>query len=227
MENAPTVTMSLLDAGLDSLFGDAYKKGEWRPLSAGTLLTEGWDEPWFNGPAGREGLTPRQGWLGSDSGLFYRLWHTNFTYAHQLGTPNHGDQYTGSYHIFLPFSRRLEIAVDAPFAVSNGTSDPRRGYTSNFGDLLVVPRFLVCQHRPRVPLRGRGEDLPARVCRGPADGPQGGRLSAQFSIMGGILMSPVLRHDGRALRNRPDQRPAQRESGVQEGIGGTPPAWSS
>ena len=111
-ENAPRVTMSLLDAGFDSLFGDAYKKGEWRPLSAGTLLTEGWDEPWFNGPAGREGLTPRQGWLGSDAGLFYRLWHTNFTYAHQLGTPYHGDQYTGSYHIFLPFSRRFELAVD-------------------------------------------------------------------------------------------------------------------
>lgn len=139
------MTMELFEAGIESLLGDAYGHGKWRPLTFATFLTEGWDEAWGAAPAGGDGLTPRHGWLGADAGLFYRLWHTTFTYAHHLDTPYHGDQYTGSYNIFLPFSRRFELRLDVPFVVSNGTTNPRQGYTSQFGDLLIVPRFMLSE----------------------------------------------------------------------------------
>ena len=34
--------------------------------------------------------------------------------------------------------------MNVPFVVANGTKDPMRGYTSEFGDLLV-PRFLLSE----------------------------------------------------------------------------------
>jgi hypothetical protein len=45
----------------------------------------------------------------------------------------------------LPFSRRFEILFDVPFVVSNGTKDPTHGYTSQFGDLAVTPRFMLSE----------------------------------------------------------------------------------
>src|SRR5262249_40081728 len=59
--------------------------------------------------------------------------------------PYGGNRYFGNYTIFLPFSRRFEIAINVPFVVANGTTDPRRGYTSQFGDLALVPRFLLSE----------------------------------------------------------------------------------
>ena len=48
--------------------------------------------------------------------------------------------------IFLPFSRRFEVLLNVPFGVSNGTATPDRGYTSEFGDLSVTPRFLLSEN---------------------------------------------------------------------------------
>jgi hypothetical protein len=70
--------MGLFDTILDSLFGDVYAEGRWRPLSLGTFFSEGWLEPWASAPSGREGLTPRHGWLATFDGVFYRLWFTTF-----------------------------------------------------------------------------------------------------------------------------------------------------
>src|SRR5262249_35720919 len=56
-----------------------------------------------------------------------------------------GNSYQGHYSIFLPFSRRFELFLDVPFVIANGTKDPSRGYTSQFGDLLVAPRFLLSE----------------------------------------------------------------------------------
>jgi hypothetical protein len=144
-EPEPRVVMHPGEAAAESLLGDVYRKGTWRPQSWRALFTEGWDEPWAAGPAGRAGRTPRHGWLGNDAGLFYRLWHTNLTYAHGLDTAYGGDQYTGTHNIFFPLSRRLELRLDTPFVVSNGTVDPRQGYTSQFGDLLIAPRVLLAE----------------------------------------------------------------------------------
>jgi hypothetical protein len=143
--SAPRVEMGVLDTILDSLFGDVYAEGRWRPLSLGTFFSEGWLEPWAGAPAGRDGLTPRHGWLGSFDGVFYRLWFTTFGYANRINAPFGGNRYTGDYSIFLPFSRRFEIFFDVPFVVANGTKDPTRGYTSQFGDFNVTPRFLLSE----------------------------------------------------------------------------------
>jgi hypothetical protein len=137
--------MSLMATIADSLFGDVYAEGRWRPLALGTFFSEGWLEPWAAAPAGRTGRAPRHGWLGSFDGVFYRLWFTTFGYTHNLNTPYHGNRYTGDYTIFLPFSRRFELALDVPFVVANGTTNPKQGYTSRFGDLLVIPRFLLSE----------------------------------------------------------------------------------
>ncbi len=141
----PRVTMSLLDTAIDSLTGDVYAPGKWRPLSLDTFFTEGWDESWAGGPAGQYGLTPRHGWLGAFDGVFYRLWLTTFTYQNQLNTPYRGNRYIGDYTIFLPLSRRFEVVLDAPFVVSNGTQTPGRGYTSQFGDFSVTPRVMLSE----------------------------------------------------------------------------------
>ena len=110
----PRVEMSVLATIADSLFGDVYAEDRWRPLSLGTFFTEGWLEPWASAPAGRDGLTPRHGWLGTFDGVFYRLWFTRFGYSHNLNAPYRGNRYTGDYTIFLPFSRRFEILLDVP-----------------------------------------------------------------------------------------------------------------
>ena len=38
--------MGLLDTVTESLFGDVYAEGRWRPLSLSTFFSEGWLEPW-------------------------------------------------------------------------------------------------------------------------------------------------------------------------------------
>jgi hypothetical protein len=142
---APRIEMSLLDTIIDSLVGDVYAEGRWRPLSLGTFFSEGWLEPWASGPAGQDGMTPRQGWLGAFDDVFYRLWLTTFGYFNRLNEPFHGERYSGLYQIYLPFSRRFEIRMDVPFVVSNGTKAPNHGYTSQFGDLVISPRFLLSE----------------------------------------------------------------------------------
>ncbi|MGO9600650.1 MAG: hypothetical protein ACLP7Q_21940 [Isosphaeraceae bacterium] len=142
---APRMEMSLWDTITDSLFGDVYAPGRWRPLPLRTFFSEGWLEPWAGAPAGKDDLTPRHGWLGAFDGVFYRLWLTTFTYSHNLNKPYHGDQYSGLYQIFLPFSRRFEILMNVPFVVSNGTVSPNHAYTHEFGDLLISPRVLLSE----------------------------------------------------------------------------------
>jgi hypothetical protein len=142
---APRVETGLFDTVAESLFGDVYAEGRWRPLSLSTFFSEGWFEPWAAAPAGRDGLTPRHGWLASFDGVFYRLWFTTFGYSNNINTSFGGNRYLGTYTIFLPFSRRFEVLFDVPFVVSNGTKDPTHGYTSQFGDLTVTPRFMLSE----------------------------------------------------------------------------------
>jgi hypothetical protein len=129
----------------ESLFGDVYAEGRWRPLTFGTFLTEGWLEPWAVAPAGRDGLTPRHGWLGSFNGVFYRLWTANFDYTNTLNTAYRGNRYDASLSVFLPLSKRFDLLIDEPFLVANGTTNVRRGYITQSGDLTVTPRFLLAE----------------------------------------------------------------------------------
>jgi hypothetical protein len=141
----PRITTGLFDTISGSLFGDVYAEGRWRPLSLRTFFTEGWNEAWASGPAGSQGLTPRHGWLSAFDGVFYRLWFTQFGYQNNINTSFGGNRYTGDYVIFLPFSRRFEVAIDVPFVVSNGTRNKNFGYTSQFGDLTIIPRVLLSE----------------------------------------------------------------------------------
>lgn len=135
------VELGVLDTIAESLFGD----NQWRPLGLDTFFSEGWLEPWAGGPAGQSGLTPRHGWLGSFEGVFYRLWLVSGTYQNNLNRPYGGNGYRGNFGIFLPFSRRFELFIDAPFVVANGTEDPSRGYRSDFGDMSIAGSFLLSE----------------------------------------------------------------------------------
>lgn len=143
--DAARVEMGLFDTIEDSLFGDVYAEGRWRPIELSTFFTEGWLEPWAGGPAGQSGLTPRHGWLGAFEGVFYRLWVTGPRYQNNVSKPYGGDAYSGDFVIFLPFSRRFELAFGIPFVTASGTEDPKRGYRSDFGDMVVGARFMLSE----------------------------------------------------------------------------------
>ncbi len=143
---APRVEMGLLDTIAESLTGDAYAAGRWRSLGLRNFFREGWLEPWAGGPAGRDGLTPRHGWLGAFDGVFYRLNLVAFSDFQSINAPYHGNRYSGVYSIFLPFSRRFNLLIDTPFVVSNGTKPAGQGYASAFGDLTITPRFLLAEN---------------------------------------------------------------------------------
>ena len=139
------IEMGLIATIEESLFGDVYAEGRWRPLTLGSFLTDGWLEPWAVAPAGRDGLTPRHGWLGAFNGVFYRLWTADLGYANALNTAYHGNRYSAGFAAFLPLSRRFDLLIDEPFLASNGTSNVRRGYVTESGDLTVTPRFLLAE----------------------------------------------------------------------------------
>ena len=54
----------------------------------------------------------------------------------------------GQLFVFLPFSRRFETVLNVPFVAANGTTDPTRGYRSDFGDLPSPRRS--CSRRRRL-----------------------------------------------------------------------------
>src|SRR5262245_51884609 len=73
-----------LGAIVKSLTGDVYADPQrWRALSFSGFFTEGWDEAWVSPPAGAGGA-PRQGWLNSFDGVFYRLGIATYGYAHNF-----------------------------------------------------------------------------------------------------------------------------------------------
>ena len=88
VHSAPDLAdVSLLATIEESLCGDVYAEGRWRPLTLRTFFTEGWLEPWAAPPAGRDGLTPRHGWLGAFNGVFYRFWTAEFGYTNAINCP--------------------------------------------------------------------------------------------------------------------------------------------
>lgn len=149
-----------LDTIKESLCGNASAEGKWRPLTLDTIFSEGWNEPWAGGPAGESGLTPRHGWLGAFEGVFYRLWLVNGTYQNNLNQPYGGNGYGGNFTTFLPFSRRFELFFNAPFVAANGTTDPTRGYRSDFSDLQVAGSFLLSESAACTQLFTLGATLP-------------------------------------------------------------------
>ena len=131
----------VLGAIVKSLTGDVYsERVKWREMPAGNFFTEGWDEAWVSPPPGGGGA-PRQGWLNSADGVFYRLGVASYGYAHDF--VDNGHQHSGSLSFYLPFNRRFELRVDLPVVSNRGlTGDD---YETNFGDFQLVTRFLVSE----------------------------------------------------------------------------------
>lgn len=152
--------LSFAEVVRESLFGEA-SSDDWTPLSWRDILTEGWYQPFVFSPASDSGAL-RQEWIDSANGVFYRQWVMDYDYRNRI--PSKGDQHLGSWFIFAPLNRRLEILFTVPFldAVrlpTKATSAPgtgRLGSTSRtrlgpfqgqFGDLSVTPQILFHETR--------------------------------------------------------------------------------
>ncbi len=119
----------------------------WRPLGLGNLFSEGWDEPYAPVPISGTRAAPRQTWINSADGAFYRLFAFYFGYLD--GTPGNGTSYLGELFVFTPFSRRLEVAWFLPFVDASHNLLNARGfpYSTTVGDLTIAPRVLLAEDR--------------------------------------------------------------------------------
>lgn len=115
----------------------------WRPLSLGTFLTEGWDEPFVPLPAGTRGGL-RQGYINSFEGTMYRL--ATVGYAQQFGLPGGGTSYYGEVTLSLPVNRRASVVVHIPAVTAIEGVPGSRGQAS-FGDVDVQGRAFLINSR--------------------------------------------------------------------------------
>ena len=145
------VELGFFDTIGESIFGQP-DPDTWRPLSLGTLFSEGWNEAWVPSPNGSGGA-PRQGWINAQDGNLYRL--SFLTFAQGFNNGPKGDAYLGAYTIFTPLSRRLDLITNIPFVLRNNAVtglpviDPNRPQATTsqshngFGDLSFTPRVLL------------------------------------------------------------------------------------
>lgn len=137
---------SFLEVAGASLLGP-LRPEEWRPLGVDTLFTEGWDEVYAPAPdPGMDGA-PRQTWINSADGAFYRLFVFSFAYAR--GLPGGGNAYNGEFFLFTPLSRRFELGWFVPFVTSspNASTPFSSANLTDFGDLTIAPRILLAEDR--------------------------------------------------------------------------------
>ncbi len=143
MEGA-RVQQGLLGIVGASLIGNLEARTDlWRPLPLRTFFSEGWLEPWRHQPLSSGGA-PRQPWINSQDGTFFRAFFTNFTDFNEFH--RNGNAYAGTYVFFAPISRRLQVRFDVPFILS-GKGAPNNDYHDAFGDFIVTPRFLLSETR--------------------------------------------------------------------------------
>jgi hypothetical protein len=134
--------IGVIDSAVESLTGDVYAEpSRWRPLSLGSLFSEGWNEPWASPPPGGGGA-PRQGLLNAADGVFYRL--AIATFGFKDGIHGNGDVYNGGVTLYAPLSRRLELQLDVPFVTSLQGTGGSPSHTG-FGDFQVTPRVMLAE----------------------------------------------------------------------------------
>jgi hypothetical protein len=154
---SPTVVTGPIDTILESLFGEAATSS-WTPLYFSEILTQGWNQPFVFSPPSESGAL-RQEWLNASNGVFYRQWTLGYNY--RASVPLSGSADIGSWSIFAPLSRRLELFVTVPYAdyrrVANPTpaTDPGNptirsaaassptSYRTTFGDVTITPQVLL------------------------------------------------------------------------------------
>jgi hypothetical protein len=156
-EAAPRVVSSPLDTVIESLFGEA-STSNWTPLYFSELFTTGWDQPFVFSPPSDSGAL-RQEWLNAANGVFYRQWTVDYNYRSSV--PPSGNADIGTWSIFAPLSRRLELFITVPFVDYQRVADPtpfgrpgtpiaRSGgasstssYKATFGDMTFSPQVLL------------------------------------------------------------------------------------
>jgi hypothetical protein len=146
-----------LDTVIESLFG-AASTSNWTPLYFSDLFATGWDEPFVFSPPSDSGAL-RQEWLNAANGVFYRQWTLDYNYRGNVRPSGSAD--IGTWGIFAPLSRRLELFITVPFVDYRRVADPtpfggsgtpiaRSGaarsassYKATFGDLTVTPQVML------------------------------------------------------------------------------------
>ncbi|NDC53246.1 MAG: hypothetical protein EBZ74_02900 [Planctomycetia bacterium] len=114
----------------------------WTPLTFAEFSSDGWDRPYDS----IDHSNPRQTWINSADGAFYRLAVISGAWAQ--GTPDVVDTANGSVFLFTPFNRRFELGWFLPFTLT--APDPRSPATVSArgaGDLTVAPRFLLAEEK--------------------------------------------------------------------------------
>jgi hypothetical protein len=148
-----TSTGGPLDTAFRSLFGEASTT-EWTPLSFATLFSEGWNQPFVFSPASESGAL-RQEWINAANGVFYRQLVVDYNFRDRTTASRNRD--IGTFTIFAPLSRRLELNISIPFvdyhpvqnspvsSVGRSGSIPRSinpgySYRSTIDDLTITPQ---------------------------------------------------------------------------------------
>jgi len=78
--------------------------------------------------AARGGGAPRQGWLNSFDGVFYRLGVGTYGYGHNF--LDNGHQNSGLLQLYLPLDQRFEFRLDFPVVSNRGATGT--DYETNF-----------------------------------------------------------------------------------------------
>ena len=125
----------------ESVFGSLDTEC-WTPLGIEDFFSDGWDRPYDS----IDHTNPRQTWINSADGAFYRLAVISGAWAQ--GTRDVVDTANGSVFLFTPFNRRFEVGWFLPFTLI--APDPRSPATASArgtGDLTVAPRFLLAEDK--------------------------------------------------------------------------------
>ena len=99
---------------------------------------KGWLDAWIPVGAGSSGAL-RGGWVNAPNGFFSREVDPQYSF-----TNGHGDapnEHLGTVTLFTPLSRRLELGVVVPFI------DAFNPGQTSFGDVTVIPRFMLSETR--------------------------------------------------------------------------------
>jgi hypothetical protein len=157
---ATRITDGFLSTAIESLFGPA-STADWTPLSLATLFTEGWNQPFVFSPPS-DGGALRQEWINAANGVFYRQWVLDYNFRDHV-SPS-GNRNIGTWSIFAPFSRRLELFIAIPFVDDHVVEKPSsqtggRGglnphspnasspYWATFGDITITPQVMLSETR--------------------------------------------------------------------------------
>ena len=154
---APRIVTGPVDTVLESLFGEA-STADWTPLLLSELFTEGWNQPFVFSPPSDSGAL-RQEWINASNGVFYRQWVLDYNYRNHVDTSGNRD--IGTWSIFAPLSRRLELFISVPFVDYHRVADPvaasgpastlnrssaassTSSYKATFGDVSFTPQVLL------------------------------------------------------------------------------------